>query len=398
MFAHVPLRLQYSSGIQPSQWQPDHPKMPEVTSSSFDPANTDVHSFHPALDAHLAFEEQGFKKVRKIADAIHGQVYLYVMRRDGRAEEVVVKSMENGKVEQTRIFEANDRMAFYAGSIACEDALNEIGVLLYINRQPDMCRYLLRSIGVFRGATHTMVVTEHCGAGELFGQLAERKFSESEVKRFMLQLFQAVAYLHGHNIGHRDISLENLLVKHGELRLMDFGQAVQIHHPEARERRFRYFRLCGKQYYRAPECYLPRSKSWQAPCPPDYTFGTVVMVQHEGFFTEVVFQPGFVVGQVCLCDPCGFEVPPLDLFACGVVLFILHTRQPPWRMALLSDQLFRFIFEHGIAPLWRGWNQATLSVHGMNLLSCLTSSFPTARPSIQQCLDHPWFADQIVSM
>lgn len=51
-------------------------------------------------------------------------------------------------------------------------------------------------------------------------------------------------YLHAHDIGHRDISLENVLLKNGVTRLMDFGMAAQT-----RRRcgtRLRYFRAVGK--------------------------------------------------------------------------------------------------------------------------------------------------------
>ena len=41
------------------------------------------------------------------------------------------------------------------------------------------------------------------------------------------QLLQAVAFLHKQQICHRDISLENILLSKGDIRLMDFGQAVR---------------------------------------------------------------------------------------------------------------------------------------------------------------------------
>ncbi|OLP74463.1 Serine/threonine-protein kinase PLK4, partial [Symbiodinium microadriaticum] len=56
-------------------------------------------------------------------------------------------------------------------------------------------------------------------------------------------ILKAVEYLHEHNVGHRDISLENLLLRQGQVRLMDFGQAVLLR--DAAGNAHYYFRLCG---------------------------------------------------------------------------------------------------------------------------------------------------------
>ena len=54
-------------------------------------------------------------------------------------------------------------------------------------------------------------------------------FSESEVKRLMLQLFEALRFLHSRYILHRDLKLSNLLYNHrGELRVADFGLARRV--------------------------------------------------------------------------------------------------------------------------------------------------------------------------
>merc|ERR1712008_183428 len=42
----------------------------------------------------------------------------------------------------------------------------------------------------------------------------------------------------------------------GQIRLMDFGQAVSTHTSDG-TLALRYFAHCGKAVYRPPECYLP---------------------------------------------------------------------------------------------------------------------------------------------
>ncbi|KAL7531370.1 hypothetical protein ACHAXR_004002 [Thalassiosira sp. AJA248-18] len=54
-------------------------------------------------------------------------------------------------------------------------------------------------------------------------------FSESEVKRLMLQLLEAFRFLHSRYVLHRDLKLSNLLYNHrGELRVADFGLARRV--------------------------------------------------------------------------------------------------------------------------------------------------------------------------
>jgi len=54
-------------------------------------------------------------------------------------------------------------------------------------------------------------------------------FSQSEVKRLMLQLLEALQFLHSRYVLHRDLKLSNLLYNHrGELRVADFGLARRV--------------------------------------------------------------------------------------------------------------------------------------------------------------------------
>jgi calcium-dependent protein kinase len=49
-------------------------------------------------------------------------------------------------------------------------------------------------------------VTEVCEGGELFYLIVEKKFiTEAQTAIIMRQIFSAIAYLHHHNICHRDL-------------------------------------------------------------------------------------------------------------------------------------------------------------------------------------------------
>jgi len=87
------------------------------------------------------------------------------------------------------------------------------------------------------------------------------------------------------------------------------------------------------------------------------------------------------------------RLAPIDLFACGVVLFILRTQAPQWQVALPSCRLFRFVCSNGCAALWRHWGKKPLTHSGMEFLQGLIRPFPAMRLSRQQCLTHDWLAD-----
>lgn len=207
--------------------------------------------------------------------------------------------------------------------------------------------------------------------------------------RHSWQLLQAARYLHYHNIGHRDISLENALIKDNHLKLMDFGQACQLHAQDAARTALRYFRAAGKNYYRAPEMYVPK-KQIQALCPPSCA-GRMMQVRAGGYCCEVAFPADAVEGNPCLCDPVGYTVAPADLFAIGVCIFVLHTQNPPWKMAILSDQLFSYIGQHGVARLWAAWRKPLLPEPAMILLQGLIEVNPANRLSLEAALGSEWY-------
>ena len=57
------------------------------------------------------------------------------------------------------------------------------------------------------------LVTDFCYGGDLFEHLLERnRFAENEVNTIMKQLLGSLNYLNTHQICHRDIKLENIML------------------------------------------------------------------------------------------------------------------------------------------------------------------------------------------
>ena len=91
----------------------------------------------------------------------------------------------------------------------------------------------------------------------VFDQI-NKKFSETQIAVMFRQILSGLAYLHSNNIIHRDLKLENILIKEIEksmetnedlfiLKIIDFGTA-KIFDKNKKERI-----LVGSSYYIAPE-------------------------------------------------------------------------------------------------------------------------------------------------
>ncbi|CBZ54016.1 putative AGC kinase [Neospora caninum Liverpool] len=115
-----------------------------------------------------------------------------------------------------------------------QDVLMERHCMLRLNEpgHPNV----IKMIATFKDEFRVCIVYELAENGELWELLMHGGvLTENLAARYILQLCAAVEYIHSKGIIHRDIKAENIVVKRdGNLKLIDFGTAVDLEHPEVK--------------------------------------------------------------------------------------------------------------------------------------------------------------------
>ncbi|XP_016892701.1 calcium/calmodulin-dependent protein kinase type II subunit gamma isoform X11 [Cynoglossus semilaevis] len=176
--------------------------------------------------------------------------------------------------------------------------------------------------------------------GELFEDIVAREYySEADASHCINQILESVSHIHQHDIVHRDLKPENLLLaskmKGASVKLADFGLAIEVQ---------------GDQ------------QAW---------FG-------------FAGTPGYLSPEVLRKDPYG---KPVDIWACGVILYILLVGYPPFwdeDQHKLYQQIKAGAYDFP-SPEWD-----TVTPEAKNLINQMLTINPAKRITADQALKHPW--------
>lgn len=134
----------------------------------------------------------------------------------------------------------------------CKQVENEIWVLLRCNH-PNVARLY----EIYETDDNLFLVMDLFRGGDLHTEVTTNgNFSEQKAHTVFTQLFTAIKYLHGNNIVHRDLKLENILLKRSDehllLKVSDFGLSKILRPSNVEFMKTR----CGTPAYVAPEILL----------------------------------------------------------------------------------------------------------------------------------------------
>lgn len=96
-------------------------------------------------------------------------------------------------------------------------------------------RNIARFYGHFKDDLYSYIILQLCTGGRVIEFIARtQEYRESDAAFLMHQVFDALGYMHGRKIIHRDVKPDNLLleswspIKHNTLKLIDFGLSAHL--------------------------------------------------------------------------------------------------------------------------------------------------------------------------
>ena len=102
----------------------------------------------------------------------------------------------------------------------------------------------------FQDDSKLYIVSDFMQGGDMFYHLhSKKKFEESIVKFYAIELILGLGFLHKNNMIYRDLKPENVLMdSKGHLKISDFGLSKILENPDDKA-----YTICGTPQYLAPE-------------------------------------------------------------------------------------------------------------------------------------------------
>ncbi|XP_043672784.1 calcium/calmodulin-dependent protein kinase type II delta chain isoform X5 [Vespula pensylvanica] len=218
-----------------------------------------------------------------------------------------------------------------------------------LEREARICRKLqhpniVRLHDSIQEENYHYLVFDLVTGGELFEDIVAREFySEADASHCIQQILESVHHCHHNGVVHRDLKPENLLLaskaKGAAVKLADFGLAIEV---------------------------SGESQAW-------YGFAGT---------------PGYLSPEVLKKEPYG---KPVDIWACGVILYILLVGYPPFwddDQHRLYAQIKAGSYDYP-SPEWD-----TVTPEAKNLINQMLTVNPSKRITANEALKHPWICQR----
>jgi len=253
-----------------------------------------------------------------------------------------------GKGESCHVVLAEDKSSknkFALKILSCNSRIN--GDLYH--REQEMLKLLdhpniLKFVECHEDSRSFYIVTELLEGGELFDRIIDENYAITEkmAARYVKTMLLAIEHCHAKKIIHRDIKPENFVFKTkdqgSEMVLIDFGCAIQV------ERKTEYKDIIGTPYYLSPE--LAVGKNYVR------------------------------TGEVLMSS---------DLWAIGVITYILMTGRPPFN-GYSNSEIFRNITKQRLEFPRDG----KLPQSFINFCVEMLRKSPKRRMKVGDALKDPW--------
>ena len=242
------------------------------------------------------------------------------------------------------------RLKAYHGKTQ-ENPVKELSAMQFIGEHDNV----MGQVECCQDRDHVYSVMDFCDGGEVYDLVeSSGAMGEGMARSYFRQVVNGLKHLHNMGIAHRDMSLENLMHNtNGRIFIIDLGMCLRV--PMVTDESTYEMRpckippqgICGKKNYIAPE---------------------VIENAHH------------------------FDATKVDIWALGVILFIMLTGVPPIESATHLDQRYRMVCAGLLGSMLEQWHMA-VSPLAVDLISRILRPNPDDRLTLDQILTHPWMLE-----
>ena len=205
---------------------------------------------------------------------------------------------------------------------------------------------------MFEDDKYILIIMEYINGGNLFSFVKKRRKLSEKISKFLFkQIILGLQHIHSHNIVHRDVKLENILIDlNNTIKICDFGIGRVLSNPDDL-----LYDQCGTPMYMAPEILFSSKEK-------------------------------------------GYKGFPIDIWSAGIALYIMLSGTLPF--SVKKEESLLELENNKNKKKNMALKQAIMysqpkkiekiSPKAKDLLHGLLNKDPNKRLTIEQILNHPW--------
>lgn len=238
--------------------------------------------------------------------------------------------------------------AIKQGRISAKQIAMEVSLHSHIGQHPNVIEWFATG----EDTVWRWIAMEFAQGGDLFDKIeADVGVQEDIAHLYFLQLISGVSFMHSKGVAHRDLKPENILLSEtGNLKLADFGMATMF---EYKGQKKTSATMCGSPPYIAPEVLTCARTDRRSP------------------------------------DATKYSADLVDIWSCGVILFVLLVGNTPWDEPTSGSwEFLEYLKTNGRSTdaLWQ-----RIPAEALSLLRGMMNVDAKKRFSFAQIRQHPWY-------